>query len=203
MRILVIDNYDSFTHNLVQYLGELGAEPVVFRNDALTLEQVGKLAPSGIVISPGPGHPEDKKYFGICADVLREVSPRVPTLGVCLGHQGIGAVYGGRVVGARELRHGKTSRIYHDGKGVFRGLPNGFRAARYHSLVLQRSSLPKELELSAESEDGEVMGVRHRHFPIEGIQFHPESVLTEHGKRILANFLEEVERWQRQTCEAR
>ncbi len=112
-------------------------------------------------------------------------------------------MYGGRVVGARELRHGKTSRIYHDGKGVFRGLPNGFRAARYHSLVLQRSSLPKELELSAESEDGEVMGVRHRHFPIEGIQFHPESVLTEHGKRILANFLEEVERWQRQTCEAR
>ncbi len=203
MRILVIDNYDSFTHNLVQYLGELGAEPVVFRNDELTLEQVGKLVPSGIVISPGPGHPEDKKYFGICAAVLREVSPRVPTLGVCLGHQGIGAVFGGRVVGARELRHGKTSRIYHDGKGVFRGLPNGFRAARYHSLVLQRSSLPKELELSAESEDGEVMGVRHRHFPIEGIQFHPESVLTEHGKRILANFLEEVERWQRQTCEAR
>jgi anthranilate synthase/aminodeoxychorismate synthase-like glutamine amidotransferase len=203
MRILVIDNYDSFTHNLVQYLGELGAEPVVFRNDELTLEQVGKLAPSGIVISPGPGHPEDKKYFGICADVLQEVSPRVPTLGVCLGHQGIGLVFGGRVVGARELRHGKTSRIYHDGKGVFRGLPNGFRAARYHSLVLQRSSLPKELELSAESEDGEVMGVRHRHFPIEGIQFHPESVLTEHGKRILANFLEEVERWQRQTCEAR
>lgn len=203
MRILVIDNYDSFTHNLVQYLGELGAEPVVFRNDELTLEQVGKLAPSGIVISPGPGHPGDRKYFGICADVLQEVSPRVPTLGVCLGHQGIGATFGGRVVGARELRHGKTSRIYHDGKGVFRGLPNGFRAARYHSLVLQRSSLPKELELSAESEDGEVMGVRHRHFPIEGIQFHPESVLTEHGKRILANFLEEVERWQRQTCEAR
>jgi len=203
MRILVIDNYDSFTHNLVQYLGELGAAPVVFRNDALTLEQVGKLVPCGIVISPGPGHPDDRRYFGICADVLREVSPRVPTLGVCLGHQGIGAVYGGRVVGARELRHGKTSRIYHDGKGVFRGLPNGFRAARYHSLVLQRSSLPEELELSAESEDGEVMGVRHRHFPIEGIQFHPESVLTEHGKRILANFLEEVKRWQRQACEVR
>ncbi|HIE47818.1 TPA: aminodeoxychorismate/anthranilate synthase component II, partial [Candidatus Bipolaricaulota bacterium] len=126
MRILVIDNYDSFTHNLVQYLGELGAAPVVFRNDALTLEQVGKLVPCGIVISPGPGHPADRRYFGICADVLREVSPRVPTLGVCLGHQGIGAVYGGRVVGARELRHGKTSRIYHDGKGVFQGLPNGF-----------------------------------------------------------------------------
>lgn len=203
MRILVIDNYDSFTHNLVQYLGELGADPVVFRSDELTLEQVRALAPSGIVISPGPGRPEDRKYFGICADVLREVSPRVPTLGVCLGHQGIGAAFGARVVEARELRHGKTSRIYHDGKGVFRGLPNGFRAARYHSLVLQRSSLPEELELSAESEDGEVMGVRHRRFPIEGIQFHPESVLTEHGKRILANFLEEVERWQRQTCEAR
>ncbi|MCD5408343.1 aminodeoxychorismate/anthranilate synthase component II [Candidatus Bipolaricaulota bacterium] len=203
MRILVIDNYDSFTHNLVQYLGELGADPVVFRSDELTLEQVRALAPSGIVISPGPGRPEDRKYFGICADVLREVSPRVPTLGVCLGHQGIGAAFGARVVEARELRHGKTSRIYHDGKGVFRGLPNGFRAARDHSLVLQRSSLPEELELSAESEDGEVMGVRHRRFPIEGIQFHPESVLTEHGKRILANFLEEVERWQRQTCEAR
>lgn len=203
MRILVIDNYDSFTHNLVQYLGELGAEPVVFRNDVLDLAGVRELSCEGIVISPGPGHPAERRYFGVCADVLREVSPWVPTLGVCLGHQGIGLLFGGRIVGASQLRHGKTSRIYHDGRGVFRGLPNGFRAARYHSLVLDRSSLPEVLELSAESDDGEVMGVRHRHFPIEGIQFHPESVLTEHGKRILANFLEEAKQWQERRCRVR
>ena len=195
MRVLVIDNYDSFTYNLVQYLGELGAEPVVYRNDALTLERVRELAPDCIVISPGPGRPEDERYFGICARVLREVSPVVPTLGVCLGHQGIGVVFGGRVGPAKELRHGKTSRIFHDGRGVFRGLPDGFPAARYHSLVIERASLPDELELSAVSDDGEVMGVRHRRLPIEGVQFHPESVLTPHGKRLLRNFLEEAESW--------
>ncbi|MGY4707065.1 anthranilate synthase component II [Candidatus Bipolaricaulota sp. J31] len=196
MRVLVIDNYDSFTYNLVQYLGELGAEPVVYRNDALTLERVRELAPDCIVISPGPGRPEDERYFGICARVLREVSPVVPTLGVCLGHQGIGVVFGGRVGPAKELRHGKTSRIFHDGRGVFRGLPDGFPAARYHSLVIERASLPDELELSAVSDDGEVMGVRHRRLPIEGVQFHPESVLTPHGKRLLRNFLEEAESWR-------
>ncbi len=196
MRALVIDNYDSFTYNLVQYLGELGAEPVVYRNDALTLERVRELEPDCIVISPGPGRPEDERYFGICARVLREVSPVVPTLGVCLGHQGIGVVFGGRVGPAKELRHGKTSRIFHDGRGVFRGLPDGFPAARYHSLVIERASLPDELELSAVSDDGEVMGVRHRRLPIEGVQFHPESVLTPHGKRLLRNFLEEAESWR-------
>ena len=195
MRVLVIDNYDSFTYNLVQYLGELGAEPVVFRNDAITLKEAEALLPAAIVISPGPGDPCDRRYFGVCADILRGLSPRVPTLGVCLGHQGIGAVFGGRVVHARTLRHGKTSRIFHNGKGIFRGLPNGFLAARYHSLVLQRASLPPDLLLTAESDDGEVMGIRHRRFPIEGIQFHPESVLTEHGKAILANFLKEAEKW--------
>ncbi|HAF69743.1 MAG: Anthranilate synthase component II [Acetothermia bacterium 64_32] len=197
MRVLVIDNYDSFTYNLVQYLGELGAEPLVFRNDAISLEEAEALSPAAIVLSPGPGDPCDRRYFGVCADILRGLSPRIPTLGVCLGHQGIGAVFGGRVVHARALRHGKTSRIFHDGEGVFRGLPNGFLAARYHSLVLERASLPQDLLLTAESDDGEVMGVRHRRFPIEGIQFHPESVLTEHGKALLANFLKEAERWKR------
>ncbi|MBC7099011.1 aminodeoxychorismate/anthranilate synthase component II [Candidatus Bipolaricaulota bacterium] len=197
MRVLVIDNYDSFTYNLVQYLGELGAEPLVFRNDAITLEEAEALSPAAIVLSPGPGDPRDRRYFGVCADILRGLSPRVPTLGVCLGHQGIGAVFGGRVVHARTLRHGKTSRIFHDGEGIFRGLPNGFLAARYHSLVLERTSLPPDLLLTAESDDGELMGVRHRRFPIEGIQFHPESVLTEHGKALLANFLKEAERWKR------
>ena len=197
MKVLVIDNYDSFTYNLVQYLGELGADPVVFRNDRLTLEQVRELDPHCIVISPGPGRPDDPRYFGVCAQVLREVSPQVPTLGVCLGHQGIGVVFGGRVGPAKELRHGKTSRVFHDGKGVFRDLPDGFPAARYHSLVILRDSLPGVLELSAVSDDGEVMGVRHKTHPIEGVQFHPESVLTPHGKRILRNFLEGAEVWMR------
>ena len=196
MKILILDNYDSFTYNLAQYLGELGAEPLVHRSDELSCDEIKELAPRGIVISPGPGGPTDR-YFGVCAQVLREISPRVPTLGVCLGHQGIGVVFGGRITRAKELRHGKTSRIYHDGRGVFRGLPDGFPAARYHSLVLERKSLPDALEISAESDDGEVMGVRHREYPIEGIQFHPESVLTPCGKELLLNFLEEVERWER------
>lgn len=197
MKVLVVDNYDSFTYNLVQYLGELGADPVVFRNDQLTLERVWDLDPACIMISPGPGRPDDPHRFGICAQLLRRVSPEIPTLGVCLGHQGIGVVFGGKVGPARELRHGKTSRIFHDGKGVFRGLPDGFPAARYHSLVIERDSLPEVLELSAVSDDGEVMGVRHKNLPIEGVQFHPESVLTAHGKRILRNFLEGAEIWRR------
>jgi len=188
-RILVIDNYDSFTYNLVQYLGELGAELFVYRNDALTLSEVWRLAPDGIVLSPGPGNPEDRRYFGICADILKEVSKKIPTLGVCLGHQGIGAVFGAKITSARRLVHGKTSQIYHDGKGIFKNIPQGFSAARYHSLVIDRASLPDVLEITATSEDGEIMGVRHKAYPIEGVQFHPESILTEHGKVILANFL--------------
>lgn len=189
MRVLVIDNYDSFTYNLVQYFGELGSQLIVFRNDELELKDVKSLKPQRIVISPGPGNPENDRDFGICSCVLREISPRIPTLGVCLGHQGIAAVYGGRVVPAKTIRHGKTSQIYHDGQGIFQGVPNGFRAARYHSLVIARDSLPEVLKISAESEDGEIMGVRHRAYSIDGVQFHPESILTEHGKAILANFL--------------
>lgn len=189
MRVLVIDNYDSFTYNLVQYLGELGSSPIVLRNDELDLEQIKALKPQRIVISPGPGNPQNERDFGICRCVLREISPRIPTLGVCLGHQGIAAVFGGRLIQAKMIRHGKTSRIYHDGQGIFQGVPNGFLAARYHSLAIQRGSLPPVLEISAESEDGEIMGVRHKYYPMEGVQFHPESILTEHGKSILGNFL--------------
>jgi len=190
-RILVIDNYDSFTYNLVQYLGELGVEPLVYRNDALSLAEVWDLAPDGIVLSPGPGNPQERRYFGVCADILKEASKEIPTLGVCLGHQGIGAVFGAKITSAKRLLHGKTSRIYHDGKGIFKNIPQGFSAARYHSLVIERASLPDVLEISAESEDGEIMGVRHKEYPIEGVQFHPESILTEHGREILANFLKQ------------
>jgi anthranilate synthase/aminodeoxychorismate synthase-like glutamine amidotransferase len=191
MRVLVIDNYDSFTYNLVQYLGELGSDPMVLRNDALEVEEIRELKPKRIVISPGPGNPDDVRDFGICAQVLKEISPAVPTLGVCLGHQGIAVVFGGRVGPAENIRHGKTSRIYHDGCGVFRQLPNGFRAGRYHSLAVDRGSLPRCLEVSAVSEQGEIMAIRHRCFPIEGVQFHPESILTEYGHRLISNFLED------------
>lgn len=189
MRVLVIDNYDSFTYNLVQYLGELGSQLSVFRNDELDLEKIKTLKPHRIVISPGPGNPQNDRDFGICSCILREISPRIPTLGVCLGHQGIAAVFEGRIVPAKTIRHGKTSHIYHDGRAIFQGVPNGFLAARYHSLAIDRASLPTVLEISAQSEDGEIMGVRHRTYPIEGVQFHPESILTEHGKTLLANFL--------------
>lgn len=189
MRVLVIDNYDSFTYNLVQYVGELRAEPMVFRNDELDIEEIGRLKPDRIVISPGPGNPQNERDFGICARVLKEVSPHVPTLGVCLGHQGIAVVYGGKVLPAQTIRHGKTSPIYHDGRGIFRQIPTGFRAARYHSLAVGHRSLPACLLVSAVSEDGEVMGIRHKRFPIEGVQFHPESILTEYGHKLLANFL--------------
>jgi anthranilate synthase/phosphoribosyltransferase len=184
--IAVIDNYDSFTYNLVQYLCELGADAAVFRNDAVTIAELSARKPAGIVISPGPGGPDDA---GISLDAIRAFSDRVPILGVCLGHQCIGQAFGGRVVHAQALMHGKTSRIRHNGKGIFSMLENPLTATRYHSLALERESLPPELEVSAESEDGEIMGVRHVSRPIFGVQFHPESILTQYGMRILENFL--------------
>jgi anthranilate synthase/aminodeoxychorismate synthase-like glutamine amidotransferase len=184
--ILVLDNYDSFTYNLVQYLGELGATMRVVRNDALTADDVLALAPEGIVISPGPGNPDGA---GISLELIRRFHARVPILGVCLGHQAIGQALGGTVARARRQMHGKTSPITHDGRGVFRGLPPEFEATRYHSLVVLESGLPADLEISARADDGEIMGLRHRHYPVEGVQFHPESILTSQGKALLANFL--------------
>ncbi len=183
--IAVIDNYDSFTYNLVQYLGELGAEVRVFRNDAITVEELDALEPSHIVISPGPGDPSEA---GISRQVIRELGARRPILGVCLGHQCIGDAFGGRVVRADRLFHGKTSPIYHYGEGLFRGLPSPFEATRYHSLIVAEP-LPDELEVTAFTTDGEVMGLRHRRHPIFGVQFHPESILTQGGKQVLQNFL--------------
>lgn len=185
--ILLIDNYDSFTYNIVQYLAELGAEVVVHRNDALTLADIEQLAPAGIVISPGPGTPDDA---GISLAVIERFAGQVPILGVCLGEQSIAQVFGGQVVRAPYLMHGRTSEIHHDGRGVFAELPNPFTATRYHSLVVDRESLPDCLEISAWTEDGLIMGLRHRHLPgVEGVQFHPESILTEAGKPLLGNFL--------------
>lgn len=184
--LIVIDNYDSFTYNLVQYFGELGAEPSVFRNDQVTLEALRALRPTHIVISPGPGSPDDG---GISNDVLREFGPDTPLLGVCLGHQCIGHVYGGSVNRAPRLMHGKTSSVYHDGKGLFYGVPSPFKATRYHSLIVEEP-LPDSLQVTAFTRDGEVMGLRHKEYPTVGVQFHPESILTEHGKRILQNFLD-------------
>jgi anthranilate synthase component 2 len=188
--LLMIDNYDSFTYNLVQYLGELGAEVRVFRNDAITLEEIGKLAPSHIVVSPGPCTPNEA---GVSVPLIEKFAGRIPILGVCLGHQGIGQAFGGRVVHARQLMHGKVSAISHRGIGVFAGLPDNFQATRYHSLAIERASLPACLEVTAVSEDGEIMGVRHRELAVEGVQFHPESVLSEHGHRLLGNFLQGVD----------
>ncbi len=185
--ILVIDNYDSFTYNLVQYLGEMGAELDVRRNDALTLADVAAMAPEKILISPGPGTPDDA---GITLDLIREFGPRTPIFGVCLGQQAIGQALGGRVVRADRLMHGKTSLVHHTGQGVFQGLPTPLEATRYHSLVVERASLPDSLEITAHSDDGEIMGLRHTSWPLEGVQFHPESVLTEHGKQMMRNFLE-------------
>jgi anthranilate synthase component II len=186
-KILMVDNYDSFTYNLVQFLGVLGAELVVFRNDRLTLKDVERVKPDGIVISPGPKAPADA---GISKEVLLEYGPRVKTLGVCLGHQCIGEAFGGNVVRANQVMHGKTSMVHHDDRGVFRGVPSPFPAARYHSLVVDGGSLPECLEVSSRTDDGVVMGVRHREHPVEGIQFHPESFMTEPGMLILENFLE-------------
>ncbi len=183
--IAVIDNYDSFTYNLVQYLGELGCDVQVFRNDAITVEELAALHPSHIVISPGPGDPGDA---GISKDVIRELGPQIPTLGVCLGHQCIGEAFGGQVVRAPRLMHGKTSPIYHYGENLFSGIPNHFEATRYHSLIVAEP-LPDVLQTTAFTSEGEVMGLRHRQHPIFGVQFHPESILTGHGKKLLKNFL--------------
>ncbi|MCE2465028.1 MAG: aminodeoxychorismate/anthranilate synthase component II [Dehalococcoidia bacterium] len=187
--ILLIDNYDSFTYNLYQYLCELGAEVVVHRNDKITLEDVEELSPQGIIISPGPGTPLDA---GISNDVVRRFGGEVPTLGVCLGNQCVGHALGGAVVNAGEIMHGKLSRIHHDGKGLFQGLPNPLDAIRYHSLVVSRKDLPPELEVTAWTDNGLIMGLRHRELPIEGVQFHPESIMTESGKPLLQNFLDGV-----------
>jgi anthranilate synthase component 2 len=184
--LLVIDNYDSFTYNLVQYLGELGARLHVVRNDALDVDGIARLAPERIVISPGPGHPDQA---GVSLEVIRRFGPTTPILGVCLGHQAIGRAFGATVARARIQMHGKTSEVRHDGRGVFAGLSNPFVATRYHSLVVLADTVPPDLEVAARAEDGEVMGLRHRRHPIEGVQFHPESILTVEGKRLLANFL--------------
>ena len=185
--ILLIDNYDSFTYNLYQYLSELGAEVKVVRNDETTIEEIADLAPEKIVVSPGPCTPDKA---GISNDVIRHFGPTTPTLGVCLGHQCIGYAYGGTVGGAGEIMHGKTSMIHHDGKGVFRGLPDPFEAIRYHSLAIYEEDLPDDLEVTARTDNGIIMGVRHRTHPVEGIQFHPESIMTKAGKDLLKNFLE-------------
>ena len=191
MNVLVIDNYDSFVFNLVQYFEEQHCRVVIHRNDEITLKQVKRLKPDRIVISPGPGNPEDPAYFGVCRSILLELSPTIPTLGVCLGHQGIIATYGGDVVRAGKIVHGKTSRIKHDGDGLFKDVENPFTATRYHSLVGYRKTLPECLEITAESlDDGEIMGVRHVKYPLYGVQFHPESILTTEGKKIIRNFLE-------------
>ena len=188
--IVVLDNYDSFTYNLVQYLAELGATPVVLRNDERTVAEIAALGPEGIVISPGPGRPEDA---GVSVDLIRVLGPRLPILGVCLGHQAIACAYGGRVGLAPRLMHGKTSAVRHLGGGLYRGVPSPFTATRYHSLCVERDGLPAALEVTAESDDGVIMGIRHRTDPVEGVQFHPESILTPHGKRMLANFLDAMQ----------
>ena len=184
--LLILDNYDSFTYNLVQNFGELGCEPVVRRNDAISLDEIAKLKPTHICISPGPGRPAEA---GISEEVVRRFAPSVPLLGVCLGHQCIAEVFGGQVVHAERLMHGKTSEIHHDGSGVFAGLPNPFSATRYHSLIVAPETLPNELAVSAKTAEGEIMGLQHREFPLHGVQFHPESILTALGKKLLANFL--------------
>jgi len=184
--ILVIDNYDSFTYNLVQYLGELGANLKVYRNDKITLGEIKKIRPEKIIISPGPGEPKDA---GISEAVISNFGKRTPILGVCLGHQAIGEVFGGRIIIAKNIMHGKTSLIYHDGKAIFKGVTNPFEATRYHSLLVDRKGFPKVLKITAETKDKEIMALVHRAYPVYGVQFHPESILTGEGKRILSNFL--------------
>ncbi|CAI08501.1 aminodeoxychorismate/anthranilate synthase component II [Aromatoleum aromaticum] len=186
--LLMIDNYDSFTYNLVQYFGELGADVKVYRNDEITLEQLALMKPAQLVISPGPCTPAEA---GISVAAIREFAGKLPILGVCLGHQSIGAAFGGRVVHAQRPMHGKTSPVLHEGQGVFRGLPNPLTCTRYHSLAIERDSLPDCLEITAWTEDGEIMGVRHRTLAVEGVQFHPESILSDHGHQLLRNFLEQ------------
>ena len=184
--VLIIDNYDSFTYNLAQYLGELGADAQVVRNDKITLDEIAQRQPDHLLISPGPGAPEEA---GICVPLIRRFAGQIPIFGVCLGHQSIGAAFGGEVVRNDRIMHGKTSPIRHSGQGVFDGLPDPFTATRYHSLALRRATLPDCLQITAETAEGEIMGVRHREYAVEGVQFHPESALTQHGKAMLANFL--------------
>jgi anthranilate synthase component 2 len=192
--VLVIDNYDSFTYNLVQYLGELGEHTVVLRNDEVTLSEIVALRPTAAVLSPGPKTPREA---GICNDLLLELGPTLPTLGVCLGHQCLGYAYGAQVRRAAQVMHGKVSRVVHEGQSVFRGIPSPFSATRYHSLVVDRGSVPADLEVTAWTDDGTVMGLRHRRHPLAGVQFHPEAILTEHGHQLLANFLEEARAWRK------
>ena len=184
--ILLLDNYDSFTYNLAQYLGELGCQVEVHRNDRISVEQIAQRKPERIVISPGPCTPQEA---GISVEMIQKLAEKIPILGVCLGHQAIGAAFGGKIIRAPKLFHGKTSQIRHDGSGVFRGLPNPFTATRYHSLIVERKSLPAELQVTAETDDDIIMGMQHRHYPLMGVQFHPESVLTDSGKQLLKNFL--------------
>ena len=184
--ILLLDNYDSFTYNLAQYLGELGCQVEVHRNDRISVEQIAQRKPERIVISPGPCTPQEA---GISVEMIQKLAGKIPILGVCLGHQAIGAAFGGKIVRAPKLFHGKTSQIRHDGSGVFRGLPNPLTATRYHSLIVERKSLPAELQVTAETDDDIIMGMQHRHYPLMGVQFHPESVLTDSGKQLLKNFL--------------
>ena len=196
MKILVIDNYDSFVYNIAQILGELGAEPIVVRNNQITLEDIKAMNPDGIVISPGPGHPADRRYFGVCTNVITELGPKTPILGVCLGHQGIVHAFGGKVINAKKVRHGKTSIIQFTAEDrLFESVANPFKATRYHSLVADQNEIPGCLEVTARAlDDGEIMGIRHKKYPIEGVQFHPESVLTSEGRRILSNFLSMVKK---------
>ncbi|MDP2981296.1 MAG: aminodeoxychorismate/anthranilate synthase component II [Candidatus Omnitrophota bacterium] len=185
--MLMIDNYDSFTYNLIQYLSELGQKVVVYRNDKINIEQIKRLMPSHIVISPGPGRPEEA---GISEDVIKEFGPKIPLLGVCLGHQAIGEVFGGKVIRADKLMHGKTSQIYHNNSPIFKGLSNPFEATRYHSLIVEKKSLPDSLQITAWTKDKEIMGLAHKKFSIWGVQFHPESILTKEGKKLLKNFID-------------
>ena len=194
-KILIIDNYDSFVYNLAQLFGKLSTQPVVFRNDKINIKEIKKMQPDGIVLSPGPGHPADSKSFGICGDIIEKIGPTIPLLGVCLGHQGIVHVYGGKVTNARVIKHGKTSKIKYLDKELFGKLSNPFVATRYHSLVASRENFPKCLEVTAVSlDDLEIMGLKHKKYPIYGVQFHPESVLTKNGHHILKNFVEIMRR---------
>ncbi len=193
MKFLIIDNYDSFVYNIAQYLGELGVESDVIRNDKITLDEIKQSNYDAIVISPGPGTPEEKKYFGVCGDVIKDMGPTTPILGVCLGHQGIIHAFGGKVTNAGCVRHGKTSPVNHTNSELFKGVSNPFRATRYHSLVGDKTIIPDILQVTATAaDDGEIMAIRHKEYLIEGVQFHPESIMTEDGKKILANFIKEV-----------
>ena len=193
MKFLIIDNYDSFVYNIAQYLGELGVDSDVIRNDKITINEIKQKKYDGIIISPGPGTPDDEKYFGVCGDVIKDVGSSIPILGVCLGHQGIITSFGGKVTNAGCVRHGKTSPVKHTNSELFKGVKNPFRATRYHSLVGDKTIIPEILEVTATAEDdGEVMAIRHKEYLIEGVQFHPESIMTEDGKKILANFIRQV-----------